>query len=64
MLSLLGRVLAVADAYSAMILDRPYRKALSYEDAVAELRRCVGTQPDPELEEPFINSLERQRRAA
>jgi diguanylate cyclase (GGDEF)-like protein len=61
---LLGRVLAVADAYSAMILDRPYRKALSHEEAVAELRRCAGTQLDPELVEPFVSLLERQRRAA
>lgn len=61
---LLGRILAVADAYSAMILDRPYRKALSHEEAVAELRRGAGTQFDPGLVEPFIRLLERRRESA
>lgn len=61
---LLGRILAVADAYSAMILDRPYRKALSHEEAVAELRKCAGTQLDPGLVEPFIQLLERRQEAA
>jgi diguanylate cyclase (GGDEF)-like protein/putative nucleotidyltransferase with HDIG domain len=61
---LLGRVLAVADAYSAMILDRPYRKALSHEQAVEELRRGAGTQLDPELVEQLIDLLERRREAA
>jgi diguanylate cyclase (GGDEF)-like protein len=61
---LLGRVLAVADAYSAMILDRPYRKALNHEEAVAELRRGAGTQFDPGLVEPFIRLLERRRESA
>ena len=45
---LLGRIMAVVDAYSAMILDRPYRKALPHEEAVAELRRGAGTQFDPD----------------
>ena len=53
-----GRIMALVDAYSAMILDRPYRKALTDEEAVAELRRNSGTQFDPELVEPFINLLE------
>jgi diguanylate cyclase (GGDEF)-like protein len=61
---LLGRVLAVADAYSAMILDRPYRKALSRKEAMAELRRCAGTQLDPELVPLFIGLLERRQEAA
>ncbi len=61
---LLGRILAVADAYSAMILDRPYRKALSHEEAVAELGRCAGTQFDPSLVDTFIHLLESQQEAA
>ena len=54
----LGRILAIADAYSAMVLDRPYRKALDREQAIAELRRGTGTQFDPALVEPFIRIIE------
>jgi diguanylate cyclase (GGDEF)-like protein len=42
-----ARVIAVCDAYSALISDRPYRGALSVPAALAELRRCSGTQFDP-----------------
>ena len=44
--------------------DRPYRKALTPDEAVAEMRRCTGTQFDPELVEPFIQLLEAQERLA
>ena len=55
---LLSRIIAVADAYSAMILDRPYRRALSSDRAIEELRKCAGTQLDPELVEAFVRSLD------
>jgi len=42
-----ARILAVADAFSAMTTDRPYRKALTREEAVAELQAGSGTQFDP-----------------
>jgi len=51
------RILAIADAYDAMTSDRPYRKAMSHEDAVNELRRCAGTQFDPNLVELFIATI-------
>ncbi len=41
-----ARIISVADAFEAMISDRPYRKARSASDALAELRRCAGTQFD------------------
>jgi hypothetical protein len=41
-----------------MIADRVYRKARSYNDAFIELRRCAGTQFDPELVERFIETVE------
>lgn len=43
------RILSIADAWDAMINDRPYRKALSYQDAAEEIKRCAGTQFDPTL---------------
>lgn len=44
-----ARIIAVADAFDAMTSDRPYRKALSFEAAFAELKRCAGQQFDPQL---------------
>ncbi|MHB8156358.1 MAG: PAS domain S-box protein [Desulfocucumaceae bacterium] len=52
------RILAIADAYDAMTSDRPYRKAITHKDALAELRRCAGTQFEPELVEKFALVLE------
>jgi diguanylate cyclase (GGDEF)-like protein/PAS domain S-box-containing protein len=48
------RILAIVDAYDAMTSDRPYRKAMSKQKAVQELRRCARTQFDPDLVERFI----------
>jgi HD-GYP domain-containing protein (c-di-GMP phosphodiesterase class II) len=46
---LAARIIAVCDAYAAMTSDRPYRRAMSAADALAELRRCSGSQFDPEV---------------
>jgi two-component system, cell cycle response regulator len=54
-----ARVVAVCDAFDAMISDRPYRQALSDEEALAELRACAGTQFDAEVVEAFIGVLAR-----
>ncbi len=51
------RILAIVDAYDAMTSDRPYQEALSLEEAIAELRRCAGTQFDPELVERLIERV-------
>lgn len=51
------RILALADSYDAMTNDRPYRKEMSQEQAIHEIRRCSGTQFDPELVESFIANL-------
>jgi hypothetical protein len=40
---------AIADAYDAMVNDRPYKRAITHEAAVEELRQHAGTQFDPEL---------------
>jgi PAS domain S-box-containing protein/putative nucleotidyltransferase with HDIG domain len=52
-----ARILAVVDAYTAMTDRRPYRPPLSPEEAVAELRRCAGTQFDPAVVEAFLRVL-------
>lgn len=51
------RILSIVDAYDAMTNDRPYRKALEKETAVAELKRCAGIQFDPILVDKFIDIL-------
>jgi HD-GYP domain-containing protein (c-di-GMP phosphodiesterase class II) len=54
---LLSRILSIADAYDAMTEDRVYRKGMSTVEAIAELKRCSGTQFDPALVELFIGML-------
>lgn len=53
-----ARIIAVADAFGAMTTDRPYRKALTIEQAVKELKKGAGTQFDPRLVVIFISILE------
>ena len=52
------RIISIVDAYDAMTSDRPYRKALSHQSAIRELKRCSGSQFDPVLIESFIYILE------
>jgi putative nucleotidyltransferase with HDIG domain len=49
-----ARVLAIADAFDAMTSDRPYRRALSRGEALAEVERCAGTQFDPDIARVFL----------
>jgi HD-GYP domain-containing protein (c-di-GMP phosphodiesterase class II) len=55
-----ARVLAVADAFSAMTADRPYRAALSLDEACAELERCAATQFDPVCVRLFVEEVRRR----
>jgi HD-GYP domain-containing protein (c-di-GMP phosphodiesterase class II) len=48
-----ARIVAVCDAFDAIISDRPYRLARTEEEALAELRRCSGSQFDPSVVEAF-----------
>ena len=50
-----ARIIAIIDAFDVMTSSRPYRKVISSDEALEELRRCSGTQFDPELVEIFIN---------
>jgi diguanylate cyclase (GGDEF)-like protein len=48
-----ARILAISDSFDAMTSNRPYKKPMSYEESILELKRCAGTQFDPELVEEF-----------
>ncbi|AEG16810.1 diguanylate cyclase and metal dependent phosphohydrolase [Desulfofundulus kuznetsovii DSM 6115] len=53
-----ARIVSVADAFDAMIVDRPYRRALSLPAALEELRRCGKSQFDPEVARRFARAVE------
>ncbi len=55
-----ARIMAVADTYDAMISERPYRKALSKDETINELKREKGKQFDPEVVEAFLRLLEQK----
>ncbi|HEY0444370.1 MAG TPA: diguanylate cyclase [Candidatus Limnocylindrales bacterium] len=55
-----ARIVAIADAYDAMTHDRPYKPAMTHEQAIAELRRHSGTQFDPELIAVFCDLYARR----
>ena len=54
-----SRILAIADAFDAMTVDRVYKRGVTHEEACAELRRYAGIQFDPELVEAFIERVQR-----
>jgi HD-GYP domain-containing protein (c-di-GMP phosphodiesterase class II) len=56
-----ARIIAAADAFNAMISDRPYQAARSESEAVAELRRCSGSHFDQRVVDALIAALESQR---
>lgn len=53
----LARIIALVDAYDVMTNKRPYGKVLTQKEAIAEIRRCAGTQFDPFLAEKFIELI-------
>jgi diguanylate cyclase (GGDEF)-like protein len=46
-----SRIIAAADAFDAMVSNRPYRSAMNFDEAIAELRRCAGSQFDADVVE-------------
>ncbi|MCK4309253.1 MAG: HD domain-containing protein [Candidatus Atribacteria bacterium] len=58
---ILARIIAVADAYDAMGSDRPYRKKLSHNKILRELKEQSGKQFDPEIVKALISVLDRER---
>jgi HD-GYP domain-containing protein (c-di-GMP phosphodiesterase class II) len=56
-----SRIILACDAYHAMITDRPYRAAMTPDEAVAELRRCVRAQFDPDVVDALLDLLGQNR---
>jgi HD-GYP domain-containing protein (c-di-GMP phosphodiesterase class II) len=54
-----ARIICVADSYQAMTEDRPYRRALTQDEALAQLTKNSGTQFDPRVVEAFVGTLQR-----
>ncbi|MDQ7824491.1 MAG: HD domain-containing protein [Candidatus Eremiobacteraeota bacterium] len=54
---LYARIIAIADSYDAMVSDRSYRKGLPHATAIEELKKCSGSQFDPDLVKIFIDSF-------
>ncbi len=59
-ISLQARIITIADAYDAMTSDRSYRKGLSEEEAILEIKRCAGEQFDPVIAKVFIEKVLRE----
>lgn len=57
----LARALTVVDSFDAMTSDRPYNKSKTYEEAINELKKCSGTQFDPEIVKVFISVIEENK---
>ena len=57
---LIARIISAVDSHDVMVNDRPYHKAMPEADAIAELKRCSGTQFDPDVIEAFVRLLERE----
>jgi HD-GYP domain-containing protein (c-di-GMP phosphodiesterase class II) len=55
---LLSRIITIVDSYDAMTNDRVYRKALTKEEAIQEIKNNTGTQFDPDIAQLFLSFIE------
>jgi polar amino acid transport system substrate-binding protein len=58
-----SRILGIADAFEAMTCERPYKRGLTLEEAIEELKRCSGTQFDPKLVDVMVSIIEEELRS-
>ena len=56
-----ARVIALVDAYDAMTCKRPYKITLNKKEAIGEIKRCAGTQFDPEIAKVFVEKFLKQK---
>jgi diguanylate cyclase (GGDEF)-like protein len=56
-ISLIARIIAVADGYEAMVSPRTYKQPMTPKDALMELRRCAGTQYDPKAARAYVEGV-------
>lgn len=56
-ISLPARIITMVDSYDAMISERPYKKAMTNEEAIAEIKRCSGTHFDPSVAKTFVTKV-------
>jgi HD-GYP domain-containing protein (c-di-GMP phosphodiesterase class II) len=56
-ISLIARIIAVADGYEAMVSPRTYKQSMTPKDALMELRRCAGTQYDPKVARAYVEGV-------
>ena len=59
---LFARIIAIADAYDALTIGRPYKSPLSKNEALLEIKKCAGSQFDEELVEVFIEEIKKNDR--
>ena len=57
-ISIVAKIITIADTYDAITSDRPYRKAVSRQDAILEIQRCAGTQFDEEIVKVFVTLMQ------
>jgi HD-GYP domain-containing protein (c-di-GMP phosphodiesterase class II) len=55
---ILSRIISIIDAYDVMLTKRPYKKAMTEEEIIQEIKRYAGTQFDPDLIENFLKIVE------
>ena len=59
---ILSRISLLVNSYEAMTTDRPYRKKMTRKEVIKEIKRCCGTQFDPEVVKIFLEILEKNPR--
>jgi len=57
----LSRIISIVDAYDVMTHVRPYKKAISHSKAIEEIKRCAGTQFDPEMVKIFVKVMSKRQ---